>query len=113
MSFKRLRAKTFICFLIFSSLLRRGSTKVVSDYLKEFKTAALPEEGNTATDPPWMFRPGRVILFHIDFTYSGNQLQSRRKLRWRICLLNRHRKNDAIIYYFIVVVFKVCVGMIF
>lgn len=82
MIFNRLRAKTVICFLTFSSLFARGSTKVLSDQAKEFKTTALPGERNTATDPPWMSRSGRVILFHIDFTYSGSQLQSRRKLPW-------------------------------
>lgn len=57
MALKRLQFETVLFFLVFAVLFLPGPTKVMSDSATEFKPTQAGLR-NTATDPPWMSRPG-------------------------------------------------------
>lgn len=62
MALERLQLESVIFFLVFIVLFVPGPTKVMSDSATEVKPTQ-PGLRNTATDPPWMSRPGMV--FHM------------------------------------------------
>ena len=53
----------YICLLSFA----QGRTKVVSNQAKEFKAPILGDQ-NTPADPPWMSRPGMLIISIFNLT---------------------------------------------
>lgn len=62
MALQRFQFVTVIFFVLFSVLFVPGPINVMSDSaatLKETTAGVI----NTATDPPWMSRPGREISF--------------------------------------------------
>lgn len=62
MALQRFQFVTVISFVLFSVLFVPGPINVMSDSAATLKptTAGVM---NTATDPPWMSRPGREISF--------------------------------------------------
>lgn len=53
----------YICLLS----VAQGPVNVVSDQAKEFKAPTLRDQ-NTPTDPPWMSRPGMLIISIFNLT---------------------------------------------
>lgn len=62
MAFQRLQFVTVILLLLFSVFFVPGPINVMSDLATTLKPTT-PRVINTATDPPWMSRPGRDISF--------------------------------------------------
>lgn len=62
MALQRLQFLTVIFFLLFSVFFVPGPINVMSDSATTFKPTTRGVI-NTATDPPWMSRPGREINF--------------------------------------------------
>ena len=87
----------YICLLSFA----QGRTKAVSDQAKEFKAPILRDQ-NTPTDPPWMSRPGMLIIsiFNLTFyqRYQIKDFLNKSTYCWHVLILLRRSPGVTILH---------------